>query len=128
MNFSVLQVKSRKKVFHCCKECLLTHHLYPGPGELNIQSIPSEVELVTETGNNNKNNELHQPGVSTSAGDSSLSQTHHIHKHSSGTIERSCVKTEVASGDRSGQTMLWKRIRHTVVFGGKVNKNKKDKD
>ena len=27
-----------------------------------------------------------------------------------------------------GGTMLWKRIRHTVVFGGKIVKNKKEKD
>ena len=31
--------------------------------------------------------------------------------------------------DQGGdKTMLWKRIRHTVVFGGKINKQKKEKE
>ena len=86
-------------------------------GELNIQSIPSEVELVTE-----KNGAK-------------------IHQHQ-GKLIRSfkliCVTNKVIAGSSSdttlsvqpdqGGTKLWKRIQHTVVFGSKVAKQKKSKN
>ena len=35
----------------------------------------------------------------------------------------------VSQGDQGGSnTMLWKRVRHCVVFGGKIIKPKKEKD
>lgn len=66
-----------------------------GGGELNIQSIPSELELVQEK-------DLSEGG----GGGSLVTQ----------------------QGDQGGNTMLWKRVRHCVVFGGKIIKPKKEKD
>jgi len=67
-------------------------------GELNIQSIPSEVELVTEK----NGTKIHQGSSSENV-------------------------LSVQPSDQGG-TMLWKRIRHTVVFGSKVAKQKKSKN
>ena len=65
-------------------------------GELNIQSIPSELELVQEK-------DLSEGG----GGGSLVAQ----------------------QGEQGGtNTMLWKRVRHCVVFGGKIIKPKKEKD
>ena len=67
---------------------------------LSIQSIPSEVSLVTEreqvsTGGQIRNTEMNAL---------SIQQPQH------------------------GGTMLWKRVRHCVVFGGKLVKQKKEKE
>ena len=88
------------------------------PGELNIQSIPSEVELVTE-----KN------GVKVHQGQGKLRFTITLH---------TIVIMKVIAGSSSdnilsvqpdqGGTKLWKRIQHTVVFGSKVAKQKKSKN
>ena len=66
-------------------------------GEVNIQSIPSELELVQEK------------DLSEGGGGGLLTQQQH----------------EAQGG---GNTMLWKRVRHCVVFGGKIIKPKKEKD
>ena len=64
-------------------------------GEVNIQSIPSELELVQEK------------DLSEGGGGGLVAQ----------------------QGDPGGgNTMLWKRVRHCVVFGGKIIKPKKEKD
>ena len=67
---------------------------------LSIQSIPSEVSLVTE-----------REQVS-----------------ASGQIRGSEMNTLSIQQPQHGGTMLWKRVRHCVVFGGKLVKQKKEKE
>ena len=71
-----------------------------GGGELNIQSIPSELELVQEK-------DLGEGG---GAG--------------AGPLSLATQQTDQGGSN----TMLWKRVRHCVVFGGKIIKPKKEKD
>ena len=67
---------------------------------LSIQSIPSEVSLVTE-----------RERVSSSA-----------------QIRGSEMNALSIQQPQQGGTMLWKRVRHCVVFGGKLVKQKKEKE
>ena len=84
-------------------------------GELNIQSIPSEVELVTEK----NGTKIHQGNSKLYTTSASVTIT--ILGSSSENV------LSVQPSDQGG-TMLWKRIRHTVVFGSKVAKQKKSKN
>ena len=84
-------------------------------GELNIQSIPSEVELVTEK----NGTKIHQGNSKLYTTSASVTIT--ILGSSSENV------LSVPPSDQGG-TMLWKRIRHTVVFGSKVAKQKKSKN
>lgn len=68
---------------------------------LSIQSIPSEVSLVTE-----------REQVSSTAGQ----------------IRGSEMNALSIQQPQHGGTMLWKRVRHCVVFGGKLVKQKKEKE
>ena len=89
-------------------------------GELNIQSIPSEVELVTEK----NGTKIHQgQGNSESHYTTSASVT--ITKVLLGSSSDATLSVQPSD---QGGTMLWKRIRHTVVFGSKVAKQKKSKN